>query len=158
MALIIVRRGKPKEAELLSQEALQKCDFPEAKIKTYYCQGTTAIQRNDGPGALENYLKSLEICRNSHFKLSAILNIEGTADALRVLENYERSACFLSAAAAFRQEIGAPVSPWDLPVIEHLKSSLRTRLGKAAFSQAWSIGQDSDFNAVIEEALTFQAG
>jgi hypothetical protein len=93
---------------------------------------------------------------SSYIKLNAILAMEGIAGALSLLDAPEQASRFLSASTAFRCQIGAPVSPWDLPVYKRLNGSLIRKLGAVAFAQAWKDGQALSFEQAIEEALQLQ--
>jgi tetratricopeptide (TPR) repeat protein len=158
LAYILARRGETERAGSLLREAWEKSELPEERALLLHCRGTIAMVEQNGAGALADYLESLKICRGSNLKLTAILAMEGIADALRLLSDSEQATRLLSATAAFRCKIGAPVSPWDRPVYERIKAALIHQLGEAAFAEAWTAGQVYPFEQAVEEALAIQSG
>jgi non-specific serine/threonine protein kinase len=156
LAYILARRNQTERAGSLVQEAMEKVETPGERMILLYCKGTISLQEQNGSIALADFTQSLKICRDVYSKLDAILAMEGIAGALSLLDAREQATRLLSATAAFRCQIGAPVSPWDLPVYKRLNASLIRKLGAVAFAQAWDAGQAKSFDQAIEEALAIQ--
>jgi tetratricopeptide (TPR) repeat protein len=154
LAFILVRRGEADRAEQLLSKAFAACDMPEERTQLFLCNGSIAMSKGEKDNALANYLQCLEICQRSHFKLTAILALEGISEALSSLQVPHQATRLLAAAMAFRHKIGAPVSPWDLPGNERLQVALKEQLGEHTFAETWSNGQGITFDRAMEEALS----
>ena len=68
-------------------------------------------------------------------------------------ENSERSLRLAGAAAALRQNIGAPLPPPDRLRIEEEIEPARAAMGNAASSAAWRSGWALPLDIAIDEAL-----
>jgi tetratricopeptide (TPR) repeat protein len=66
---------------------------------------------------------------------------------------FEWATRLLAAAAALREDCGAPASPLARARNEHQEAFLRSVLGEAAFSAAWAAGQAMTLPQAVEIAL-----
>ena len=66
----------------------------------------------------------------------------------------EHGVQILAAAAHLRDEIDAPLAPYDLEDIEREKAKARSAIGDAAFQQAEEWGRHLPLDRAIEKALT----
>jgi tetratricopeptide (TPR) repeat protein len=154
LAYILVRGDETERARGLLQEALEICEMPEEQAQIQLCRGAADLRERDGKAALEDYGRSLEICKRSRFMLSAILALEGMAGALSLLLQPSLAVRLLAASSKFRRQVGAPISPWDRPVYESLQADLRRQLSAELFDETWSAGLRTAFDQAVEEALS----
>jgi DNA-binding winged helix-turn-helix (wHTH) protein len=67
--------------------------------------------------------------------------LEGLADVAVAQQHLHQAAQLLGAAEALRAKIGAPLSPREQTRVARHVSTVRARLGDAAFGAAWAAGQ-----------------
>jgi hypothetical protein len=67
--------------------------------------------------------------------------LEGLADVAVAQQHLHQAAQLLGAAEALRAKIGAPLSPREQAKVAQHVSTVRARLGDAAFGAAWAAGQ-----------------
>ena len=65
----------------------------------------------------------------------------------------ERAVCLVAAAAALRQQFGAPLPPDHESQLEHTMGPIRQKLGAQASASAWTEGWEMPTERAIQYAL-----
>ena len=115
--------------------------------------GGLARQQKDYSTAHSLYRESITLFREMQHKRGIARLLECFACTAAAQENSERSLRLAGAAAALRQNIGAPLPPPDQLRIENEIEPARAAMGNAASSAAWRSGWALPLDIAIDEAL-----
>ncbi len=115
--------------------------------------GGLARQQRDYSTAHSLYRESIQLfCEMEHKRGIARL-LECFATLAAIQASAEKALRLAGAAAALRQNIGAPLAPTDQLRIEEDLESARVALGSNASSMAWLAGWGLPLSAAVDEAL-----
>ena len=103
--------------------------------------------------ALALYRESLALLGVAGYKPHLIRNLEGMAAVATIQGQPEHAAQMFAAAAAAREEIGAPLPPSERVAHERRVAAVRAALGATAFEAAWPAGWARGLAATVAEAL-----
>jgi non-specific serine/threonine protein kinase len=104
-----------------------------------------------------------------HYGESAVLyhDVGGTWDAARAIAaagavaidagQFVAATRLFGAAGAWREAIGAPPNPVDLPAYERATVAARAALGEAAFAAAWTAGRTLSVEQTVAEVAALAA-
>lgn len=115
--------------------------------------GDLARERGDYERALNFYRESLELARDHGDRRFLAETLAGIAGSAAVQSRPVRAARLYGAAAALREQIGAPVEGWERPAYQRGVTLVRAALASEVFSAAWAEGAALPLEAVIAEAL-----
>jgi hypothetical protein len=115
--------------------------------------GGLARQQKDYSTAHSLYRESITLFREMQHKRGIARLLECFACTAAAQENSERSLRLAGAAAALRQNIGAPLPPPDQLRIEEEIEPARAAMGNAASSAAWRSGWSLPLDLAVDEAL-----
>jgi predicted ATPase/DNA-binding winged helix-turn-helix (wHTH) protein len=115
--------------------------------------GILAREQGDCPTAHSMYRESIKIFQELGHKRGIARLLECFAGLAAVQLETERSLRLAGAAAALRQQIGAPLSPAEQAKLEASLHPARRALTDAAGLAAWSEGRALSVEKAIEEAL-----
>ena len=155
LAYALARQGETELARKIITQSPEASTDPMDQSYALRSLGYAALVSQEGEKALEHYHQSIEVAWQSHYRLVALLALEGYAWALHMQASYSRAAQILGAAAEFRRVIGAPVFPGDQPKYELVLTDLKSRLGEEQFAASWSVGQATPFDQAVENILSF---
>ena len=119
--------------------------------------GTLAREQRDCPRAHSLYRESLKIFQELQHKRGIARLLECLACSAAVQLQAERSLRLAGAAAALRQNIGAPLTPAEQVKLEAILAPARQVLGNPAGATAWLEGWNMPVEKAIEEVLTPEA-
>lgn len=140
-----------RQGQLIRAEGLLR-DLLRWHRRTGFLPGTALVLAElgfvaDAHGRPEDartlHLESLATARASGDDRAVALAIEGLAGASAALEEHERAAKLLGAAAAAREEAGAPLPPAERGDVDRIEQAARRGLGSAAFTTAFAEGRRS---------------
>ncbi len=114
--------------------------------------GDIARMTHDIAGATALYKQSMTRYRAASSTLGIAECIESLALIAHMQGQWERAARLLSAAAALRETIGAPLPLVDRAAIEDVTVPTRAALGVHSFAAAWAAGQAMSLEQAIAEA------
>jgi predicted ATPase len=115
--------------------------------------GGLARKQKDFSTAHSLYRESIQLfCEMEHKRGIARL-LECFAAVAATQSNAEKALRLAGAAAALRQNIGAPLAPTEQLRIEEELESARVALGNNASSTAWLAGWGLPLSAAVDEAL-----
>jgi hypothetical protein len=119
--------------------------------------GTVALEQGDWRRAAATHTESLNLSRELGDRPEIAYDLEGLARVAAVSANPagdpRRGALLLSAAAALRAIIGAPLPPVEAEPVERALEEVRAALGEQAFAAAWAEGQVLPMDEAITLAL-----
>jgi predicted ATPase/DNA-binding SARP family transcriptional activator len=105
--------------------------------------------------AEEAFQRGLELSLAVSAKHPATFALEGVAASIAVAGGDDsRAVRLFGAAAALREDIGAPLAGAEAPVYERTLATLRERLGEAGFSAALADGRAMSLDEAATEALS----
>jgi tetratricopeptide (TPR) repeat protein len=93
----------------------------------------------------------LNLERGARYGIYSALGVLGST--LYAQGQTERAARIVSAAEALRETLGASRPEGYGPLHERLLSGMRSRLGEAAFDEAWAAGRAMLLDEAVAEAL-----
>jgi tetratricopeptide (TPR) repeat protein len=115
--------------------------------------GGLARQQKDYSTAHSLYRESIQIFREMEHKRGIARLLECFACIAAAEANSERSLRLAGAAAALRQDIGAPLPPTEqLRIVQEIEPA-RIALGGASSSEAWRAGWSLPLDGAVDEAL-----
>ncbi len=115
--------------------------------------GGLARCQKDYSTANSLYRESIQLFRKIEYKRGIARLLECFAGVSASQANADRSLRLAGAAAALRQNIGAPLPPTEQLRIEQEIEPARAALGNAASSAAWLAGWGLSLDAAVDEAL-----
>ena len=123
---------------------------------SHYDLAVSSQGQGDPAAAAQHLKEGLSLAAEAGDETSAVYYLEGLATVARLQDNPERAVCLLAAAGALRQARGSgwlhayvPRFPNDDTVI----AALRSRLGDAAFEQAWAKGGSVGGSRAVQVGL-----
>jgi predicted ATPase len=119
--------------------------------------GTLAREEQNCSAAQALYRESLKIFRELEHKRGIARLLECFACSATDQFQAERSLRLAGAAAALRQNIGAPLTPAEQARLEAILDPLRQSLTNTASTMAWLEGWDTPVDKVIEDVLKPEA-
>jgi predicted ATPase len=119
--------------------------------------GTLAREQQDCATAHALYRESLKIFQELEHKRGVARLLECFACAAASQSQAERALRLAGAAAALRQNIGAPLTPAEKSKLETVLSPARQILSNPAGASAWLEGWDMPVEKAIEEVLAPEA-
>ncbi|KOX27607.1 ATPase [Saccharothrix sp. NRRL B-16348] len=142
LALSLRRQGRFDEAEALLRKWLTydrrlESDMAIALIVAEL--GFIAEQRGDADTARTLHLEGLAAARNAADPRAVALALEGLAGAEALAGDHGRAARLLGAAAALREEAGAPLPPGERGDVTRITAASRSALGDS-FTSAYAHG------------------
>lgn len=99
------------------------------------------------------YREAFEIYQTLRGQHHLAYCLEGLAELAAALGRAEQAARCLRAAAALRDQIGAPLPPIERSSYAGLLTNVQQALGEARFSVAWAAVQDRPFTELLTEAF-----
>jgi hypothetical protein len=116
--------------------------------------GDAVLNQGDRDAARSLYEEALDDIKDQQDKWWIAWCLEGMAG---VDQNEPgRAARLFGAATALREAIGAPRPPAFRSYHEHNLTTVRDRLGQAAFEKAWAEGREMTLEEAIKYALESQ--
>jgi non-specific serine/threonine protein kinase len=152
---VSLARGDLAAAEFQLGEALrreQALGFSWSDSSVPRFQGDLARARGEYQGALAAYRESLEHARDHRQRRHLAETFARIAGVIVERGQAERAARLLAAAAALREELGAPQG-WGRRVHEGAEVAARATLSPEAFATAWAAGEALPLEEAIAEAL-----
>jgi tetratricopeptide (TPR) repeat protein len=119
--------------------------------------GSLAREQQDWPTAHSLYRESLRIFLELEHKRGIARLLECFACSAAVQLQAERALRVAGAAAALRQNIGAPLTPAEQAKLEAILHSARKALTNTTGATAWLEGWDMPAEKVINEVLELDA-
>ena len=116
------------------------------------CQGDLSLAHGDQEGALAAYRESLEVAWDRGERRFLADPIAAIASVIVERGQAERAARLLAAAAALREEIGAPQG-WERRVHERAEAAAQAELSPEAFAAAWAAGEALPLEEAVVEAI-----
>jgi tetratricopeptide (TPR) repeat protein len=116
--------------------------------------GSLAREQRNYPAACSLYRESIKLFRELDHKRGIARLLECFACSAAVQLEAERSLRLAGAAAALRQNIGAPLTPAEQAKLEASLLPARQALTNTAGATAWLEGRALPVEKAIEEALT----
>jgi predicted ATPase/transcriptional regulator with XRE-family HTH domain len=113
---------------------------------------TLAHEQGDHPRATAHFTASLTLSREIDDKVTIAACLEGLAGLAARSDQAERGVRLLGAAAALREDIGAPVASHLRTGYEGIVATTRAGIGSAGFAAAWDAGQSLSLKQAIAEA------
>src|SRR6266446_6495321 len=120
-------------------------------------QGDVARDRGDAPAARELYGQGLTIFQELEHKRGIARLLECFACVAAAQYHSERALRLAGAAAALRQNIGAPLTPAEKAKLEANLKCTRPGLSETSSTAAWLEGWELPVERAIEEALLREA-
>jgi predicted ATPase len=120
--------------------------------------GTLAREQRDYPRAHSLYLESIKIFQELEHKRGIARLLECFAGSAADQLQAERSLRLAGAAAALRQNIGAPLSPTDQAKLETHLAPARQVLSNTSCATAWLEGWAMPVERAIQEELMPEPG
>jgi predicted ATPase/DNA-binding SARP family transcriptional activator len=117
-------------------------------------RGLLAFLEGDAQESIQLYQECLEYTLKVKYKVGEILALEGCGGALYLLGHHPEAVQCLAAAGAFRNEIGAPIWPGDLPFHERVRSGLSEKLGEDAYQEQWKTGESMSLDQAAKQVLS----
>ena len=114
------------------------------------CLGRLALAQMDAQAAATHFRASLTLYREMVDKFGAAAALEGAATCV---VDGALAVRLLSAAAALRQTIGAPIPPVDQAEYEAWRQQLQARVAGQPFATAWAEGSTLTYEQAITLAL-----
>lgn len=114
--------------------------------------GDIARMTDDSAGATALYQQSLTRYLAASNTLGIVECIESLALIAHMQGQWEHAARLLSATAALRETIGAPLPLVDRATIEDATAPTRAALGEESFAATWAVGQAMSLEQAIAEA------
>jgi DNA-binding CsgD family transcriptional regulator len=152
---VALARNDVKAAERYQAEARRRhraLGFGWLQSYIARCQGDLALARGDQEGALAAYRESLECARDRAERRFLAEPIAGIAGVVGARGQPERATRLLAAAAALREQIGAPQG-WGRPEHQRAEAAAQAALPPEAFAAAWTAGTALPLEEAITEAL-----
>ena len=118
--------------------------------------GHVARNQGDHAGARALYEESLTLSRQSGDQVCIASALEGLAVLASSQAQPERGVRLWGAAAALREQIGAPLSPDDRRKQEAEIVRTRQVFGETAFSAAWDAGRAMTLDEAVAYALAVE--
>ncbi len=118
--------------------------------------GDISVDLGKPSQALAAYRESVELARDQGNRRFLAESLVGIAGLSAIGGEPERTARLYGAAAALRQQIGAPVEAWESPALERRISAMHKGLSPAQVDAAWATGAAMPIETVIDDALTYQ--
>jgi predicted ATPase/predicted Ser/Thr protein kinase len=119
--------------------------------------GSLAREQQDCSAARSLYCESLKIFQELRHKRGIARVLECFAGLAAVQLQAERSLRLAGAAAALRQNIGAPLTPVEQTKLETILDPARQAVTNTASTMAWLEGWAMPFEKAIEEVLMPEA-
>ncbi len=119
--------------------------------------GDAARGQGDLQRAAALHRESLQVFATTGHKRGVCFALEGLAAVALAEGAGRRAAVLFGAAAALREQVGAPLQPADRPDYDRSIAALRAA-GEAEFEAAWGEGRSWSFERTVSEGLkTFGA-
>jgi predicted ATPase/serine/threonine protein kinase len=115
--------------------------------------GTLASEQRDSPAAHALYRESLRIFQELEHKRGTARLLECFACSAAAEFQAERSLRLAGAAAALRQNIGAPLTPAEQTKLEAILDPARQSLSNTASAMAWLEGWDMPVEKAVADVL-----
>jgi DNA-binding CsgD family transcriptional regulator len=154
---IALRQGDTAAAAAYLEEGLQgqrAMGFTWRLGDTLRSIGDLARDRGDLPGALAKYRESVELAQEHGDRLFLGDALVGLASVAAAQGRMERTDRLCGAAEALREQLGASVEVWKLPVHEGSIEAVKAGLTPETFAEAWASGAALPLAEVYTEALT----
>jgi predicted ATPase len=116
--------------------------------------GTLAREQGDCATSLHLYRDSLKVFRDLEHKRGIARLLECFASSAAAQSQAERALRMAGAAAALRQNIGAPLTPGEQAKLEAILEPARRALTNTSVATAWLAGWDTPPEKAIEEVLS----
>lgn len=157
LAILAHQQGDDDQATAWCDQSItiqRKIGDKYGLAESLHNRGTIAFDRHDYAAARTYHQESLALRQ----QLQEIRGLACSLEALAALmlaraASAERATQVLSAAAALREAIGAPLPPVDRPCAEQTLAALRAVLSKEAFATAWVAGQALTLAQAVASAL-----
>jgi predicted ATPase len=125
-------------------------------LVSLYDLALSSQAQGDLTGAAEHLQEGLSLAAEAQDETSVGYYLEALAAVTRLQDNPERAVCLLAAASALLQAKGSGWLHALVPRAPHgdgVLAALRSRMGNAAFEQAWAQGRSLASGRAVEYAL-----
>jgi predicted ATPase/DNA-binding XRE family transcriptional regulator len=159
LGIALLAQNDQERAVSMFEEGLamarQMGDRPAAYIALYNLAQVN-LARRDYNGAAAIFKEGIILSEQVRDQANLAYFVEGLAVVAGKREQAERSARLSGAAEGLLEAVGAAVYNYyqpDRSLHELTVSAARSRLGDAAFEEAWAEGQEMEFEQAVEYAL-----
>ena len=156
LGIIVQHQGDYAAASSLYEESLavrRELGDKRGIANSLICLASLRGKQGDYSPAHACLWESLTMCKEYGEKEITVHALEGCAELAHRQHRTNRAARLWGAAHAFRDAIGAPLSPRYREETEHHVAAVRKVLGEEAFRAAWAEGQTMTVEQAIEYAL-----
>ncbi|MDP6514313.1 MAG: tetratricopeptide repeat protein [SAR202 cluster bacterium] len=115
-------------------------------------QAMTFLALGDISQATGRLIECLDMSTKMGDKLTVASTLEGMAKVANAENDAYRAARLIGGAESLRTVIGGPLYPYDRLEIERNTAAAKTRLGQAAYLEAWTAGQSMAMEDVVAYA------
>lgn len=160
LGLVMARAGDLAKGEAMLEQAVEehrRVDYPYGAALAQRFLGQVLMKMGRLAEAKEQYALSLSIPPDEMQAWHIANALEGLAIAAEAERSAEISVQLFGAADKVRSVYGVPLEPALVDDYAMIYGRLRARLGDAAFSEHWLVGQNMETVDAIEAGLTFAA-
>ena len=152
-------QGDYDRAAQLFTDGLQVARRAQDRIPlliSLYDLALTSRAQGDLPGAAQHLKEGLSLAAEAGDQTTAAYYLEHLAAVARLQDDQERAVRLLAAAGALLQASGSGWLHDHVPLVQHdqaVLDTLRTRIGDAAFQDAWASGESLEGSRAVKYAL-----
>jgi non-specific serine/threonine protein kinase len=160
LALVARGQGDVDRARALLNEAVASLRRSWFRWGIAWALGHLAAmarEQGDLAEALDRYGESAMLCHPGGATGVAARASAAAGAVAMDAGQFVAATRFLGAAAAWREAIGAPPNPVDLPADERATAAARAALGEAAFAATWIAGRALTVEQAVAEAAALAA-
>jgi predicted ATPase/DNA-binding CsgD family transcriptional regulator len=160
LGLIAIAQGDLGRAATYLEEVLRRqraLGFTWGLVDTLRTLGDITRDRGELEQALAFYRESVELAKGHGDRRFLARTLAGIATVAAMQGRMEPAVRIAGAAAALREQIGAPVEEWQRATYDRGLELARAAMPLERFAASWSAGLALPLEAVIAEALTAAA-
>jgi non-specific serine/threonine protein kinase len=150
-------RGHDSAARPLFEESLSiHREFGDRSGEALALGALGMVEFSQGDPRLGEQLvaKSLAIFSELGVRISLVQSLESLGLIAAAGEVPQRAASILGAAQRLREEMGAPLPPYDEPFYRRAVTAARSALGDSVFDAAWNEGREMTLEGAVRYALS----